>query len=246
MSTPVVLVPGMLCDPGLWAPVRGRVAAPVLDAAIDASTIGGMADQVLAAAPERFVLTGLSLGAIVGFEVLNRAPERVAGFCAISTNAAAPRPDQYAAWRTMAERTRSGGFGEVVRDELLPAMFAEAAPAAEQAEAFTGMAHRVGPEAFLRQLAAQATRTDAGPSLARVRCPTAVICGAADALCPPRVNRAVADAVPGALFRILPGAGHLCTLTHGRQVAGVLGELLAAVEGPSLHPRPAGLRGIRG
>src|SRR5690606_10433385 len=223
-----------------------RVAAPVLDAAIDASTIGGMADQVLAAAPERFVLTGLSLGAIVGFEVLNRAPERVAGFCAISTNAAAPRPDQYAAWRTMAERTRSGGFGEVVRDELLPAMFAEAAPAAEQAEAFAGMAHRVGPEAFLRQLAGQATRTDAGPSLARVRCPTAVICGAADALCPPRVNRAVADAVPGALFRVLPGAGHLCTLTPGRQVAGVLGELLAAVEGPSLHPRPAGLRGIRG
>lgn len=238
MSTPVVLVPGMLCGPTLWTDVRDRLHAPTVDVAIDAPDIARMAERVLDSAPGRFMLGGLSLGAIVGFEVLRRAPDRVAGFCAISTNASAPRPDQYTSWRTMSERTEAGDFDRVVRDELLPAMFADTEPGPELARTFTGMAHEVGPESFLRQLAAQATRTDAHTVLGRVRCPTLVVCGSEDALCPPRVNRAVADSVPGSVFRILAGAGHLCTLEQGRQVADLLNDLTSIVDRTEDAPPP--------
>ncbi|WP_116040860.1 alpha/beta fold hydrolase [Amycolatopsis palatopharyngis] len=224
MSTPIVLVPGMLCDQQLFSGVRERLRGRVLDARIDATSIGEMADQVLSATDSDFVLCGLSLGAIVGFEVLRRAPERVAGFCAVSTNAAAPTETQLAAWRDMGERVRCGDFAGVVSGQLLPAMFASPEPGRELEREFTGMADRLGPDVLCDQLSAQATREDATRWLGDVRCPTLVLCGSRDALCPPRWHRDLAETVPGAVLRILPGAGHLLPLERPALVAELLNE----------------------
>ncbi|SFB55942.1 Pimeloyl-ACP methyl ester carboxylesterase [Amycolatopsis marina] len=224
MSTPTVLVPGMLCDRYLFSDVRERLHGPVLDARIDAASIGEMAEQVLSTTETEFVLCGVSLGAIVGFEVLRRAPERVAGFCAVSTNPAAPTGAQLAAWRDIRERVRCGDFSRVVREELLPTMFASPEPGHELEREFTGMAERLGPDVLRDQLAAQATRQDARRWLGDARCPTLVLCGSRDALCPPRWHRELAETVPGAVLRILPGAGHLLPLERPALVAGLLNE----------------------
>jgi len=220
---PVLLVPGMLCDPELWAAVRDDLGPRAVDVEISAPSIGEMADQVLASVDGEFVLIGLSLGAIAGFEVLRRAPSRVAGFVAISTNAAAPTDEQLATWRSQAERVRAGGFDRVVRDEILPAMFASDPPPAAQ---FVAMARRVGPEVFLRQLAAQATRTDAFEALRHSSCPSLVVCGSADALCPVSFHRRITAAMPRADLRVVPGAGHLLPLAHPHVLSGVLRDWL--------------------
>lgn len=225
---PVVLVPGMLCDGDLWAGVRDTLDVPVVEAEISRPSIGEMAEQVLDKVDGEFTVVGLSLGAIVGFEVIRRAPERVLGFCALSTNAAAPRPEQLSAWQRQAERVRDGDFDRVVRTEILPAMFASTEPDSRLADRFLAMAHRVGPDVFLAQLAAQATRVDAFPCLARAQCRTLVACGSADALCPVRFHRRIAETMRAASLRIVPGAGHLLPIERPHAVSGLLRDWLRA------------------
>ncbi|GAA3967527.1 alpha/beta hydrolase [Actinomadura viridis] len=219
-SRETLLVPGMLCDPDLWSgvDVPGVSGVPV---AITEPTITGMAEQVLAAADGPFTLVGLSLGAIVGFEVLRLAPERVTAFCAISTNSGAPTEAQLSGWSSMAERTERGEFDAVVRD-ILPAMFAEEG----HDERFLGMAHRTGPDVFRAQLAAQATRVDGAAALGASPCPVLAVCGSADALCPVGFHRRIAGTAPGGRLRVIPGAGHLLPIERPRVLAHVLREWL--------------------
>lgn len=216
--TPVVLVPGMLCDADLWSDLP-ELPGEVVHAAITEPTIGGMAEQVLSAVDGEFDLVGLSLGAIVGFEVLRRAPERVSAFGALSTNAGAPRPEQRRAW----ERQAAGDFDEVVA-EILPAMFAEVrSPLRDR---FLGMAQRIGPDVFRAQLAAQATRVEAFDAIAGYRGPLAVLCGDRDALCPNGFHDEIARCAPRGRLHALSGAGHLLPLERPAVVGALIRRLL--------------------
>ncbi len=218
MVAPVVLVPGMLCDADLWADLDVPGAVPV---AVTEPSIAGMAAEVLAAVDGPFVLVGLSLGAIVGFQVLRRAPQRVLAFCAMATNPGAPTPQQHTAWRDMSRRTAAGGFTEVVR-QTLPTMFADSAPPREHAERYLAMAHRVGPDVFTAQLAAQATRNDQRDTLRAASCPVLAVCGDRDALCPVDFHRAIVDAAPAGRLHVLPGAGHLVPIERSHDVTALL------------------------
>ncbi|MEV6623031.1 alpha/beta fold hydrolase [Amycolatopsis sp. NPDC051106] len=223
----MVLVPGMLCDAGLWAGVEPHLPGPVVHAAITAPHLGGMAEQILAAVDGPFVLAGLSLGAIAGFEVARRAPGRLAGLCAVSTNAGAPTPEQLAGWAELDRRTARGDFEAAVTERILPAMFAE--PDAVPHQAFLDMARRVGPAVFRAQLAAQATRRDAHDALAGLSCPVLVLCGERDALCPPAFHHTIAAHARDATLQVLPDAGHLLTLEAPAAAATVLRDWLAPI-----------------
>lgn len=217
----IVLVPGMLCDADLWTDLVAGLPGTVVHAEITADSIGGMAEQVLSAVEGEFALVGLSLGAIVGFEVARRAPERLNALCALSTNAGAPSPEQLAGWADLGERTRAGEFEKIV-GELLPTMFAGSAPRAMR-DRFVRMAHRVGPEVFQAQLTAQATRVEAFDAIGALPAPVQAICGDRDALCPPRFHEdIVRHAAPGSSRHVLDGAGHLLTIER----PGVVGALL--------------------
>ncbi|WP_433136217.1 alpha/beta fold hydrolase [Actinomadura nitritigenes] len=211
----------MLCDDDLWTGVRDGLGARTVTAAITAPTITAMAAQVLGTTAGPFALIGLSLGAIVGFEVMRLAPERVTAFCAISTNAAAPTPAQLSGWRATAERVERGEFDDVVKDDILPTMFSPRAADALAAR-FTGMAARIGPDGLRAQLAAQATRTDAFPVLAQATCPILVVCGDADALCPVDFHQRIAATAPGGRLHVVPGAGHLLPMERSRESSELL------------------------
>ncbi|WP_461018798.1 alpha/beta fold hydrolase [Streptomyces daliensis] len=227
---PLVVVPGMLCDASLWHDVGFPEGHDVHHVPLRRPDIGALAEDVLAAVQGPFVLVGLSLGAIVGFEALRRAPERVAGLCVMAANSGAPRPEQYAAWREMDGLIADGRFADVV-ERTLPDMFPDRSATPEGARRYRDMAHAVGPAAARAQLAAQATRTDAAGALRTVRCPTVVLAGARDTLCPPTFHRVIADAVPGARLTLLPDAGHLLPWQRPDAVKGALRELAAAVTG---------------
>ena len=70
--TPIVLVPGLLCSAEVFAP---QVAAlwpfgPVTIAStLDCRTVPEMAAAVLATAPPRFALAGISMGGYLCFEI---------------------------------------------------------------------------------------------------------------------------------------------------------------------------------
>lgn len=225
---PFVTVPGMLCDADLWRDVEFPAGHEVRHVALRRADIGALAEDVLAAVPGPFVLVGLSLGAIVGFEALRRAPGRIAGLCVMSTNAGAPRPEQYAAWRESDSLVEDGRFAEVV-ERTLPDMFPDRTPTPDGARRYRAMAHAVGADAARAQLAAQATRVNTLGLLRTVRPPTAVLAGARDALCPPAFHEAIAEAVPGAGLTLLPGAGHLLPWQEPGAVTAALRRLAARV-----------------
>ncbi|WP_407555148.1 alpha/beta fold hydrolase [Streptomyces sp. Pv4-95] len=237
---PLVVIPGMLCDESLWSDVVFPEGHEVHHLALTEPDVGEPAEQALSSVDGPFVLVGLSLGAIVGFEALRRAPDRIAGFCAMSTNAGAPRPEQYAMWRAMDQLISDGRFAEVV-DTTLPGMFEVSSPSAEWADRYRGMAYAVGPDVARAQLAAQATRTDAFGALRGARCPSVVLHGTRDALCPPDFHRSIAEALPGAGLRELSGAGHLLPWQRPDAVSDALRELLATAERvrPPAHRSPA-------
>jgi pimeloyl-ACP methyl ester carboxylesterase len=68
------------------------------------------------------------------------------------------------------------------------------------------------PQGVTSALRALRNRPDARGGLFQIHCPTALVGGELDALTPPSVLHAIADAVPGATITVIPGAGHLTNL----------------------------------
>ncbi|MER5555564.1 alpha/beta fold hydrolase [Streptomyces sp. NPDC002793] len=232
---PLVVVPGMLCDADLWSEVVFPEGHPVRHVELTEPDIGAMADDLLSSVSGPFVAVGLSLGAIVAFEALRRSPGRFRGLCVMSTNAGAPRSEQYAAWRALDGLIADDRFADVV-EQTLPGMFPVPRPADAAAERYRRMAYAVGPRAARAQLAAQATRQDATDALRTARCPAVVLSGERDALCPPEFHRTIAGAVAGAELREVPGAGHLLPWQSPSAVSTALLDLLARARET---PRPA-------
>jgi pimeloyl-ACP methyl ester carboxylesterase len=188
-----------------------------------ADTVEGMARSVLESAPDRFALAGLSLGGIVAFEILRRAPERVERLALLDTNARPPRPEQLDAWRKFRKMTEGGRFSEVNEEYILPTL---THPDRQGDATLTGairrMADNVGEEAFLRQLSAQETRPDSRNSLRSISCPTLVAVGRQDALCPLELHEEIASAIPGAALVVIEDCGHLSSMEQPQAVTALL------------------------
>lgn len=225
---PLLLLPGMLCSGRLWADLPQRLHG-LVDARhvpLTAPSIEAMADEVLAQPVERFALAGLSLGGIVALEVVRRAPHRVAGLALLSTNARAPRPDQYAGWDQLEGMVDEGRFDDVTAERLLPSLV-HPSRVQELGAEVVDMAREIGPDGFRAQLAAQRSREDYRGALGGISCPVTVVAAEADALCPPSTLAEIAALTPGSELRAVAGSGHLSPLERPGAVAAVLRDWLA-------------------
>ena len=92
---PLVMLPGSMCDHRLFAhQFEALGPGVVLGDLTQHSSIEDMAEQVLAIAPDRFAVAGLSLGGIVAAEIAARSPERLLGLAVMDTNLAMPDSQQ--------------------------------------------------------------------------------------------------------------------------------------------------------
>ncbi len=69
---------------------------------------------------------------------------------------------------------------------------------------------------------------DYRPLFARIRCPTLVITGEHDWICGPAWNRALADAIPGSRYVVVPGVGHLPQYEAPDRFLAIIEEWLAS------------------
>ncbi len=228
MSEPLILVPGLLCDERLFAPqlpaLAARTAVSVAQTRLDDS-LGAMAERLLAAAPERFALAGLSMGGYVCFEVVRRAPDRVTRLALLDTQARADTTEAAQRRRDLVALAERGEFLGVA-PRLLP-LFLHPDHLERLGPVVTAMAAAVGKEAFLRQQRAILERPDSRPLLASIRCPTLVLCGRQDRLTPPSLHEEMAAAIPEATLVVLPNCGHLAPLERPEAVTA---QLLAWLE----------------
>jgi len=228
---PVVLVPGLLTSPRLWS---GQLTAvwrhgpvTIADTTRD-DTMAAIAGRILATAPPRFALAGLSMGGYIAFEVVRQAPDRVARLALLDTSARPDTPAQTERRHAQIALARGGRFAEIA-DQQFPLLVHRSRqddPAAR--ELVRLMADETGPEAFVRQQQAIMGRPDSRPGLAAIACPTLVLVGDGDELTPPELSYEIAAGIPDARLVVVPGAGHLSPLEKPDQVAEALVEWLRA------------------
>jgi pimeloyl-ACP methyl ester carboxylesterase len=232
--TPVVYLPGLLCDAAVWTPqiaALGRSATVV--AYGEADSLGAMAELALAAAPPgRFALAGHSMGGRVAFEVMRRAPERVERLALLDTGCH-PLAAGEAGKTERAGRLR---LLELARREGLRPMAAEWARGMVHPQRLGGlvfdavldMFERRSADVFAAQIRALLNRPDAAPLLPAIACPTLVLTGEQDAWSPPATHRAMHEAIPGSRLVVVPDCGHMSTLEQPAAVTAALAAWLAA------------------
>lgn len=216
---PLVLLPGMNCTADLWS---GSGLDPARTPDLDVPDIDGQVDRLLTDLPPTFVLVGLSLGAIIGMALAQRAPERVAGLCVMSTNAKAPTGAQRDGWQQWIGRLDAGESPRVLQQSILPALLSADAAARPDLVARTlQMGDAVGAEVLRAQLRLQLTRTDLRPGLADLPMPVLVVGGQQDAICPPEFHTEIATAAPHGRSVSIEG-GHLLALERPAQIGSLV------------------------
>ena len=214
MSLPLVLVPGMMCDARLFGPQVGALShgRAILCAPLLGASVEEIAQGVLAAAPPRFALAGLSMGGIVAMEVLRRAPGRVTHLALMDTNARAESAEVAARREPQIEAVRAGRLEAVMRDEMKPNYLAPGPGRGAVLDLVMEMALAQGAGAFERQSRALQSRSDAREALRGWPGPALVLCGRHDALCPVFRHEEIAGLLPAAELVVIEEAGHLPTL----------------------------------
>jgi pimeloyl-ACP methyl ester carboxylesterase len=226
---PVVLIPGLLASARLYAPqipeLWRRGPLMVADHTRDDS-MGGIARRILASAPPRFALAGLSMGGYICFEILRQAPTRVARLALLDTSARADTPEATAQRRAQMTLASNGRLGEAVEQQFVRMVHPLHRNDPQLREINKLMAEDVGPEGFLRQQTAIMERPDSRPTLATILCPALVLVGEQDELTP--LDRAVemAHGIRGAQLVTVPECAHLSTLERPREVTRALLEWL--------------------
>ncbi len=211
----LILCPGVLCDPALWdAQISGLADVAeisVADCTLDDS-IAAMAARLLEQAPDRFALAGLSMGGYVAQEVMRQAPDRVTRLALLDTTARLDTEAAHLRRVDLVALAKRGKFRGVT-PRLLPLFIHEDRLEDEAlTSAVMAMAERVGSEAFIRQQTAVMGRPDGRGDLARIACPTLVLCGRQDQLTPLEAHVEMADAIPGADLVVFGQCGHLPTM----------------------------------
>jgi len=226
---PIVLVAGLNCSARLYAdqiPALWQFGPVIVADHRRDDTIAAMARRILADAPPRFALAGLSMGGYVSFEIVRQAAARVVKLALLDTGARAETAERTAQRRPLLEMARSGRFAEIT-DNQYP-LLVHASRHGDQALKATvrAMNEDTGPQAYLRQQAAIMSRPDSRAGLAAIACPTLVLVGDDDQPTPPELAREMAAAIPGARLVIVPECGHLSTLERPQAVTAALVDWL--------------------
>ena len=221
---PLMLLPGLLNDARLWT-AQAEGLADIAEISVGdltgAESIREIAASVVARAPERFALAGLSMGGYVALEILRQAPERVTALALVDTQA---RPDtREASEGRRAAMARAQDDFDGVIDALYPKLVHSSRAGDDALKTlFADMARAVGPDGFRRQQTAIMGRIDSRPFLARIACPTLVLCGREDGVTPVALHEEMAAAIPGARLEILEKCGHLSAIERPEAVTSAL------------------------
>jgi pimeloyl-ACP methyl ester carboxylesterase len=231
MAEPVVLIPGLLLTARFYAeqvPALWRFGPVTIADHTRADGMEAIAGQILASAPPRFALAGLSMGGYLAFEVMRQAPERVTRLALLDTSARPDTPEQSQGRRELMALAEAGRLDEVA-DHLL-ALFVHPDRLADEplCDTVREMVRATGVEAFVREETAIIGRPDSRPDLAAIRCPTLVLVGDGDVLTPPELAVEIADGIAGARLVTIEHCGHLPPLERPEQVTDALVEWMQA------------------
>lgn len=195
---------------------------------VNADDLVGLLDHLEV---ERAHLVGISYGAEVSLTCALRHPDRVVSL-AVPSVVARPGPillAQIKAWIAAAEREELELLWSLVYAASFSRHWVEAHPGEREAGArrYAGLDFRAAVELFRAFL-----RFHVADGLGRVGVPTIILVGEEDILKAPAYAAALAWAIPGVQFMMVPGAGHdLCLERLGEFNTAILGFLAQHARG---------------
>ena len=235
-KTPLLLVPGLLCSPRLFAP---QVAA-----------LGGVADIVVPdwrraplsifdswektarwvigqmTSPE-FALAGLSLGGMIAVEIMQIAAERVTRLALLDTAMRSQTAAEQAIRRARIRLADEGHFELVLGLQMSRFLPAYRLPDKALVDEVMAMCTETGVEIYKRQEELAAVRVDRRPDLPKIKCPTIVVCGRDDAATPLFMSEEIAATIEGSELIVIEQCGHLITMEKPDETNAILGQWLS-------------------
>jgi 3-oxoadipate enol-lactonase len=231
-AIPIVFLHGVGSDKSVWRPQLDQFATTRRALAVDypgygesdpapaGATRDDFAAAVLAAMDaleiERAHVCGLSLGGVIAIAMHHAAPRRCASLILADTFAV--HPDGVAIYERSIAASEQMSELAAARTPVLLAPGASEDLHQEVRETMAG----IDPEAF--RIGAEAVwLADQSDRVALIEVPTLVLVGEQDRVTSPELSQALADAIAGAEYLVLAGAGHLANIERP-------GDFNAAVE----------------
>ena len=210
----------------LRADLRGHGRSPYVPAA----SLADYADDVHA------LLTKLSFGpcAVAGFAMGGMVTQALAvkypqdtRALMIASCAHAQTPESRDALLSRATSAKRDGFAKIL-DETMRRWFSDGFIARGGDAAVRRRLLDDNVDAWVNAFEAMAS-IDTAPQLKHIKVPTLCLVGDADKSTPPPVVKAIADAIPGARFAVIPGGTHMPFVEIPGQVATMVGGFFREV-----------------
>ena len=227
--TPLVMIPGMMCDERIFAPQIEELMSDVSVHIADISrhdTISDLAADVLSYAPPKFCLAGHSMGGIVAMEICAHAPKRIEKLALIDTNPLAELEEVKLKREPQISDALSGKLINVIRDEMKPNYLASSENQDIILNICMEMALSLGPKVFINQSRALQTRADQQSNIQSINIPVLIMCGSEDKLCTVERHEMMHNMISNSELKIINNAGHMPTLEQPSETTEVLKEWL--------------------
>lgn len=173
----------------------------------------------------RVVLVGHSMGGYVALSFARQFSPMLRGLVLVATRSAGDSPEAAAGRRETAGKVKAEGT-KVIFDAMAPKMIAPGNPDPKLAEQVRGFMDSSKPAGVIGALLGMAERSDATPILGNIKVPTLVVTGTEDVLIPPVESEKLAKGIPGAVLKLIPGAGHLVAFEQPIAFNSVLNDWL--------------------
>ena len=220
-KTPLLLIPGLLCSPRLYAAQvaalqdRAEIVVPDWRRAPLAvwDTWGSAARWIVDQMPPgKFAMVGLSLGGMLAVEIMQFAADRVTRLALLDTGMRSQNETERAIRRARIRLATEGHFELVLGLQLSRFIPAYRLPDKGLVDEVMAMCNEIGVDIYRRQEELAAIRADRRPDLPRIKCPTIVVCGRDDAATPLFLSEEMAKAIPAAALVVIEQCGHLITM----------------------------------
>lgn len=241
-GAPLVLLHAYPFDRRLFAPQREALPAHVRLILPDLHGFGAAASSPVATLEEqadavarlldhlgleKATVAGVSMGGYTVLAFLERHAARLSGIGLLNTRATADTPEAAQARRAGAALARTDGVAAAVaglRARMITDATRKAHP--ELDATLDGWMRDQPAEGVAGALLAMAARPDRTELLRPLRIPALVVAGDADPIVPPEESAAMARAIPGAEFVLVPGTAHLAHLEQPEVVNAALLRLV--------------------
>jgi pimeloyl-ACP methyl ester carboxylesterase len=235
-KTPLLLVPGLLCSPRLFAPQVAALSdiadivvpdwrqAPLSIFDSWDATARWVVDRM---PPGPFALAGLSLGGMISVEIMQFAADRVTRLALLDTGMRAQNETEKAIRRARVRLADEGNFELVLGLQLARFLPPYQLPDKALVDAVMAMCRETGVEIYKRQEELAAGRIDRRPDLPKITCPTIVVCGRDDATTPLAFSEEIAAGIEGSELIVIEQCGHLVTMEKPAETNAILRRWLS-------------------